>query len=159
MAINAIAPYQTTPLYTKNATTKPAMGGELGFTMPEAVTATQKSSALYEEISGKYDVRNATFEELSEISKILYEAGEITLKEHALITFDFGRATDYLKQNAPGYVSADFSMYKTAANSNGQRDWLAEFGARAADHFKFGNLVGYQTNSKVFAILEKLATK
>lgn len=56
-------------------------------------------------------------------------------------------------------VSADFSMYETSANSNGQRDWIAEIEARASNNFKYGNLVGYQINSKILAILQKFDTK
>ncbi len=157
MAINAVAPYQTTTLYAKINAVKTATTGERVFNVPEAAAVTQKdSSTVYKVLSNKYDVRNATFEEIVEISKALYEAGEISFKEHAVLTFDFGRATDNIKRNAPGYISADFSMYETSANSNGQRDWIAEFGARASSHFKYGNLVGYQTNSKVLAILQKL---
>ncbi len=75
-------------------------------------TATQNPPAVYEELSTNYDVRNATFEEIVEISNVLYNSGEITLKEHAVITFDFERATNNLKQNAPGTISSDFICTK-----------------------------------------------
>ena len=159
MTINAVTPYQTTPLYAKSTAVKTAATGGRVFNVPEAVATTQKdSSTVYKDLSRKYDVRNATFEEIVEISNVLYEAGEITLTEHTLITFDYERATNYLKRNTPG-VPANFNMHETSANSNGQRDWIAEFGARASSHFKYGNLVGYQTNSKIIAILQKLDTK
>lgn len=159
MTINAVAPYQTTIVYAKSTAVKTVATGEQVFNVPETVATTPKnSSTVYEELSGKYDVRNATFEEVVEISNVLYGAGEISLAEHALITFDYERATNYLKRNAPG-VPANFNMYETSADSNGRRDWIAEFGARASSHFKYGNLVGYQTNSKVLAILQKLDTK
>ncbi|MEK5038493.1 hypothetical protein [Sporosarcina sp. FSL K6-3457] len=159
MTINAVEPYQTTALYAKSTAVKTAATGEQVFNVPKTVATTQKdSSTVYEELSGKYDVRNATFDEIVAISNTLYEAGEISLKEHALITFDYERATNYLKRNAPG-VPANFNMYETAANGIGQRDWIAEFGARASSNFKYGNLVGYQTNSKVLAILQKLDTR
>lgn len=110
----------------------------------------------YEELAQQYDVRNATFEEIKEISNALYQAGEISMKEHMILTFDFGRATADIRRNAPGYVSTDFDMYKTPANENGQRDWIAEIKARAADHFKYGNIIGYETNSKILAVLQKM---
>lgn len=156
MNISTVAPYQTTSLYAKN-TAKMATTGERVFTVPEAVATIQKdSSTVYEELSGKYDVGNATFEEVVEISNALYEAGEISLKEHMLITFDFERATNHLKQNAPG-VPSNFNMYETAADSNGRRDWIAEFGARASKNLKFGNLIGYESNKKILDILERLS--
>ncbi|MGG0645037.1 hypothetical protein ABE021_14025 [Sporosarcina gallistercoris] len=121
-------------------------------------SSTQKDSpTIYNQISDKYDVRNATFGEIIEISIALYEAGEISLKEHAVLTFDFEKATNNLKRIAPGHISPDFNMHATSANSSGQRDWISEFGARAAKDFKFSNLIGYQSNTKVFDILERLS--
>lgn len=160
MTINATAPYQTTPVYAKSTAVKTAAVGERVFNVPEAVAAKQiDSSTVYKGLSSKYDVRNATFEEIVEISNALHAAGEISLQEHGVLTFDFGRATEYLKRNAPGYVSPQFDMYETSVNSNGQRDWITEFEARASSHFKYGNLVGYQTNSKIHLIMQKLDTK
>ncbi|MGG0670067.1 hypothetical protein [Sporosarcina koreensis] len=157
MNISTVAPYQTTSLYTKSTAMKMETTGEQVFKVPEAVVITQKdSSIVYEELSSRYDVRNATFGELVELSSALYEAGEISLKEHALITFDYERATNYLKRNAPG-VPSNFNMYETSADSNGRRDWIAEFGARASKNFKFGNLIGYQSNMKAVEILERLS--
>lgn len=127
------------------------------FTIPEKeVPAKQDSAELYKELSGNYDIRNPTFEEIIVISNALYAVGEISLKEHSILTFDFGRATDDLKRYAPGYISPSFDMYETATNSNSQRDWIAEIGARASSHFNYGNLVGYQMNSKILAVLQKL---
>lgn len=160
MNINTIGSYQSTNLYPKSSTVKTESSGEHLFSIPETVATKQKdSSTLYEELSSKYDVRNATFGELTNISQALYAAGEISLIEHATLTFDYERSTNTLKQHAPTSVSSNFSMYETSANSNGQRDWIAEFGARASKDFQFGNLVGYQTKSKILAILQKLDTK
>jgi len=160
MTINAVAAYQTTTIYAKSTAVKTATTGEQVFNVPETVATTLKnSSTVYEELSGKYDVRNATFGEVTEIADALYKAGEIMLGEVAALTFDYDRATNNLKQHAGMRVSADFSMYKTSANGNGQRDWIAEIGARASTNFKYGNLVGYQINSKVLAILQKIDTK
>jgi len=160
MTINAVAPYQTTALYAKSTAVKTATAGEQVFNVPEAGAATQKdSSTVYEELSGKYDIRNATFGEVTEIADALYNAGEITLGELAALTFDYDKATNNIKQHARMPVSADFSMYKTSANSSGQRDWIAEIGARASTNFKHGNLVGYQINSKIHAILQKLGSQ
>lgn len=125
------------------------------FTIQENVEQ-QHTPVNYKELAQQYDVRNATFNEIKEISNILYNAGEISMKEHMLLIFDFGRATDYIKNIAPGTTAPHFDMYKTSANEYGQRDWIAEIEARAADHFKFGNLIGYHTNSKILAILQKL---
>lgn len=123
---------------------------------PNLKLTQSQREAVWKEISNKYDVRKATFEEVTEISRKLYEAGEITGLEHAIITFDFERATNSLKQYAPGYVPNSFTMYQTAANSNGERDWIAEFEARASKDFQYGQLAAYQTKSKILSVLRKL---
>lgn len=157
MNISTVAPYQTTSLYAKSTAMKMATTGARVFKVPEVATTTQKgSSTVYEELSGKYDVRNATFGEIVEMSEALYNAGEITLAEHATLTFDYDRATENLKRHAPGYISADFNLHETLSNRNGQRDWIAEFRARASKNFKIGNLVGYQSDMKAVEILERL---
>lgn len=115
-----------------------------------------QSNAVLGGISNEYDIRKATFDELTEISRKLYEAGELTGLEHAIITFDFERATNSLKQYAPGYVPNSFTMYQTAANSNGERDWIAEFEARASKDFQYGQLAAYQTKTKILSVLRKL---
>lgn len=88
---------------------------------------------------------------------MLYEAGEISLKEHAVLTFDFEKATSNLKRIAPGLISPNFNMHATSANSSGQRGWILEFWGRETKDFKFGNLIGYQSNTKIFDILERLS--
>ncbi|HHY74688.1 MAG TPA: hypothetical protein GX497_15965 [Bacillus bacterium] len=110
---------------------------------------------IYENLSNKYDVRKATFEEIKEISHSLYEAGEISLKEVAILTFDYERATNDIK-NQVGSVSPNFSLYETEANKNGQRDWIAEYEARAAKFFQSGDLVGYQNSTKILNILREI---
>ncbi|MBE1556129.1 hypothetical protein [Sporosarcina limicola] len=159
MNINSIAPYQLTSFYSENTSAKSDHVEESVFLISETVEKIEKkdSSALYKELSSKYDVRNATFGEIIEMSEALYGAGEISLKEHAALTFDYDKATSSLKRHAPGYISADFDMYETFANSKGERDWIAEFEARASKDFKYGNLIGYQSKMKVLDILERLS--
>lgn len=74
---------------------------------------------MYKELSGNYDVRNATFKEVVAISNVLYEAGEIPYKEHSILTFDFGRATDDLKRYALEYVSLNLTCMKLTAKEIG----------------------------------------
>lgn len=160
MTINAVTANQTLSLFSKITTTKTEDHVDQRFTIPSTITAVQKKSPdVYEELSGKYDIRNATFGEVTEIADALYKAGEISLGELAALTFDYDRATNYMKQAAGMPASAEFSMYKSTANGSNQRDWIAEIEARASDHFKYGNLVGYQLNSKLLAILQKFDTK
>lgn len=161
MNIGSTASRQPVSFYSENTNVQSESTNKSVFTIDETVENVQDSSSikdssnLYKELSSRYDVRNATFKEVVEISNALYEAGEISFKEHTLMTFDFERATNYLKQNAPG-VPSSFNMYETPADSNGRRDWIAEFGARASKNLKYGNLIGHQSNQKVHNIFEKL---
>lgn len=150
-------------LYIKTNEVKVASGEQSLFTIQENVAVKEDSSLkeknspeIWEELSRKYNVRKATFEEISEVSLTLYEAGEISLGEHMLLTFDWKRATDYLRQHAPMNVPKDFDLSVTAANHNGERDWIAEFEARAARDFKHGHLIGHQNNMKIVSILQRL---
>lgn len=55
------------------------------------------SSTIWEELSKKYNVRKATFDDIKAISRALYDAGEISLRDLSTLTFDFARATNDLK--------------------------------------------------------------
>ncbi|WP_431026987.1 hypothetical protein [Lysinibacillus sp. LZ02] len=116
----------------------------------------ESNEDIYEELSSKYDVRNATFEQIVDISHALYEAGELSLGEVAILTFDYGRATQSIKEVAKGSASPSFDMYETKANAMGQRDWIAEFEARATKDIQYGNLIGHSHKKKILHILQQL---
>ena len=158
MNITSISSQQVAPQYLKNLNTKPEAESSSYVVEETAVNTKPKdSSALYKELSAKYDVRNSTFDEMVEISTALYEAGEISLLDHSFLTFDFERAEHNLRRLDPSRVSADFSLYETPTNAYGQRDWIAEFKARAEKKFSFGNLIGHQHSTKISNILERLS--
>jgi hypothetical protein len=158
MNVNTVTSHQLTSYYTKNANVKPEETEQSTFLVGETDGETKQkdSSAIYKGLSDKYDVRNATFGEIIEISNALYDAGEISLKEHAVLTFDYDRATNNLKRHASGYIPADFNMYETSGDRNGQRDWISEIEARAAKDLKYGNLIAHATKSKILTILYQL---
>src|SRR5690554_5373818 len=136
MNINSVSPYQSVS-YTKNADTKTDFNLANTFSISqstenikEANSQQVNSSNIWRELSNKYDVRNATFEEITEVSKALYDAGEISLKEVAILSFDYEKATRDLIHDATQQgiqISPNFSMYETKANEYGQRDWIKEF--------------------------------
>ncbi len=117
----------------------------------------EHSSTIYKTLADQYDIQNATFEELVHLSHTLYNAGEISLKEHMTLTFDYEKATNHLKRHAPGAIPSHFTMYETAANEYGQRNWIAEFEARASKDLSFGHTIGYHNKLKVLDILQRLA--
>jgi len=87
---------------------------------------------------------------------MLYEAGEFYGWKVALLIFDYERATNSIRQHAQTPVSANFSMYETVADEFGQRDWIAEFEARATKDLKYGNLIAHSNKKKILNILVQL---
>ncbi len=114
------------------------------------------TSNIWMSLSEKYDVTNMTFDQLKEISTALHEADEISLFEHAMLTFDFDRASNSIKQDIPN-VPQTFTMYATEANEFNERNWIDEFQERANRASKHGNLIGHQSHLNVVSILQKLA--
>lgn len=114
------------------------------------------SSNIWEEISETYDVRNATFQDIKNIAKILYKAGEISGGEAATLTFDYKKAAIDIQRYSKASVSADFNMYETVVDELDRRDWISEFEALATKDLKYGNLIGHANRSKVLNILYQL---
>ena len=116
--------------------------------------AKEASKDIWAELGGRYDIRHATFDELCEVADKLYSAGQISLLDHAMITFDWKRAADDLRKDHPDVV-ADFNI--TPADAEGRRDWIAEFEARAKRVFSQGNDGGYVHNQKLVEILLRIS--
>lgn len=114
----------------------------------------QLDETIYNELANDYDIRNATFDEVKEIGQKLYDAGAIKVKDLMTLTFDYGRATQYIKAAANGQASANFSMYETAADAFGKRDWLAEFEARAAKDWQYGHFIGHANKTNIIQLLQ-----
>lgn len=80
----------------------------------------------------------------------------MTVKQLMMLTFDYDRVTQSIKMASNGQASPNFTMYETAANADGKRNWIAEFTARAAKNRQYGNLVGYANKSEIISILQLL---
>lgn len=104
--------------------------------------------SIWNELSQEYDIHHATFAELCAISQQLYNAKQISLADHACLSFDPTRI--------PGVDKANF--YFTPADQSGKRDWIAEYQARADFELKNGNPANYQyiVNHFVDGILRRL---
>lgn len=122
----------------------------------EKLETNEVDESIYSDIANKYDIRNATFEEVKEIAQELYGAGAITGLDLAILTFDYDRATRDIKQAANGLTSPNFTMYETNADTFGRRDWIAEFEARAAKDRQYGNFIGNANKNKIISILQLL---
>ncbi|QTM99570.1 hypothetical protein ERJ70_09820 [Sediminibacillus dalangtanensis] len=162
MIVGTVAPGQGYSLYShattsrKTEITKTTYREDSSANNQDFRLKKSNPSSVWAELATKYDVRNATFDEINSISKALYDNGEISLKDVAILTFDQKKATDYLKQKVPGLTSEEFSMYQHSVSSEGTRDWIAEMEARAQKDFEYGNLIGFQNSKKVLNILQKL---
>lgn len=119
-------------------------------TSTESITVAEQSASknteIWGELAKEYDIRNASFNELSDISTRLYKAGEISLFGHAMLTFDPSKSPQPVKTN----------IYLTEPSDNGKRDWIAEYEARVAKNLKMGNITGYRVNKNVLKILVRL---
>ena len=107
---------------------------------------TNGNSKIWEALGKEYDIRNSSFDELCDMSKRLYEAGQISLFDHATLTFDSSKSPQPIKPN----------LFLTEANANGKRDWIAEYEKRAARDLNMGNMMGYRVNKNILAILNRL---
>lgn len=137
--------------YTENA--NQAQDKDFSNILTMALNKAENHTAIFNDLKDQYNIRSATFEEVNEMSQKLYKMGVITLKEHAAITFDYGRATQHIKA-VNGAASPNFSMYETNADDLGRRDWIDEFEARAAKNKQYGNWIGYAMNKKIISILQ-----
>ncbi len=111
------------------------------------------SKDIWTELGNKYDIHNATFDELCEIATTLYKKGAISGGECAIMTFDWKRAADDLRKDHPDVV-ADLNL--VPADSEDRRDWISEFDARAKRDFSQGNNIGYIHNQKLADILRQI---
>lgn len=158
--VSVISSSQSNSFYTASPRVE-KQSQQTPFSIQEEKDVTTKvtNENVWEEVSQKYDVRNATFEEMAEMAFTLHQAGAISVKEVALLTFDLDRATDSIKKAARQLsmpVAPNFSMYETTADEFGRRDWIAEFNGQAKKQLKLGNLIGHASRTKIVNILEQL---
>ncbi|HQA07698.1 MAG TPA: hypothetical protein PKW25_06475 [Syntrophomonadaceae bacterium] len=124
------------------------------FAVDTAGTASKDLSRdIWTKLGSKYNVRYATFDELCEIAITLYKEGAISAGDCAMMTFYGKRAADDLRKDYPDVI-ADFKL--TPADSEGRRDWIAEFAARAKLAFSQGNDKGYIQYQRLADILRKI---
>ena len=122
----------------------------------EKLETNEVDESFFSDLKNKYDIRSATFEEVKEMANELYEAGAITFLDVSILTFDYGRAAQSIKQAVNGQTSPNFTMYETNEDAFGRRDWIAEFEARAAKDRQYGNLIGNANRNKIISVLQLL---
>jgi hypothetical protein len=141
--------YQTTPYVRTNMKSNVRNNPKTYCLTQEKVKTEHKtgySSNIWEELAKEYDIRNASFQELCDISFKLYEAGEISFFDLGVLIFDPSKSPQKVRPN----------IFLTKASTGGRRDWIAEYEARANMDFKIGNTLGYKNNRRILDILRRL---
>jgi hypothetical protein len=99
--------------------------------------------SIWRKMASKYDVRSITIEETANLSQELYNAGEISLRDHAILSFDPDRIP-----HGTGFL--------TQADSTGHRDLISEYETRIDMDKKMGNSLNLVNNERVLEYLERL---
>lgn len=106
-------------------------------------------SDIEEELKQKYDIKNATYEEMCEISQKLLHNGKISLLQHMQMTMDHSRLPNVSKGS---YVDDIF-------NDGTKKNWTSIFQERANLQLYGGNMDGYNSYINIKNILEKTFQK
>jgi len=99
--------------------------------------------SIWREIASKYDLHCITAGETADLSQKLYNAGEISLFDHAILSFD------------PSHIP-DGTGFLTPADSTGHRDLIAEYEARIDLDKKTSNSQNIVNNERVLEYLKRL---
>lgn len=102
------------------------------------------TESIWHKIAAKYDVRNITTEETGNLSQELYDAGEISLFDHAILSFD----PDHFVQSGTGFL--------TKADSTGHRDLISEYEARIEMDKKMNDTKNIVNNERILGYLHRL---
>ncbi|SNX53882.1 hypothetical protein SAMN05660242_1495 [Thermoanaerobacterium sp. RBIITD] len=103
-------------------------------------------SDVWEKLSEKFNISNASFNDIKYVSSELYKAGQISLLDHGILTFDPSESPQRIKPN----------IFLTQSDSNARMDWIAEYEARANKDLNIGNTTGYLNNKRILNILKQL---
>ncbi|PRX16921.1 hypothetical protein BX659_1602 [Orenia metallireducens] len=110
-------------------------------------------SPTIEEISKKYDITNATFDEFRKISKALCDNGKISKSTYFIMIFN-PEESPHWKEFTKDIPNA--SYFRTKADSHGRRNWIEEFEAKLEGARRVGNLLGAKNHQKILNALKEL---
>ncbi|MFY9377649.1 MAG: hypothetical protein WAP58_05580 [Peptococcia bacterium] len=122
---------------------------------PIPASAIIDKQKIYKLISEKYDIRKASYAELCDMTKALYDYGIITSGERALILFNPKLyPPEFIRLNYPNY-----RYFLLETDDNGRRDWLQEFEARIEKNYAEGNSNSAKYRERLLEILKRLERK
>ena len=102
-----------------------------------------KPESIWRKLASKYDIRSITIEETANLSQELYNAGEISLLDHAILSFD------------PSHIPYG-TGFLTQADNTGHRDLISEYETRIDMDKKMCNSQSLINNERVYEYLERL---
>lgn len=113
----------------------------------QTATATAKSETdPWREAGQSCNVRRMSLQDMDDVTMDLYTAGAITLFDRALLTFDPDRLA--AADGGTGWL--------TPADSQGNRDWVAEWEARLAQDETLGEAQNAANDRRILDILHRL---
>lgn len=135
-AISTLKSNASSGLYSPTQQNKQIFENENGLEKPvpsEKIYATAQN----------YNVHSMSLDATISMSQELYDSGNISLKDHAILSFD------------PSHISGGSSML-TIPDRNGNYDLISEFKSRMELNKKTGDTQSLQNNKQVLDILVKL---
>jgi len=109
-------------------------------------TPLKKQGDIWKELGGRYDVRAMDVDDMDALTMELYQRGEISLLDRAILTFD----------PAKGAAGDSEGYFRTATSGQESIDWIAEFEARSQEHLKYGDSISAANDQRILAILHRL---
>lgn len=107
-------------------------------------TCLENGEGIWCQLGREYDIHNITHEQRAELSQKLYDAGEISLLDHAVLSFDGER------------IFPDGSTFLTESTSSGAYDLVAEFTARVDLNKQMSDQQSMENNQRILDILSHL---
>ena len=102
------------------------------------------SEAIWQQLGREYNIHNISHQERAELSQKLYDAGEITLLDHAMLSFDGDNG------QLPGI------SFLTEPNGEGKFDLVDEYNARIEQDKLMNNQTNLVHNERILDILNHL---
>lgn len=123
-----------------------ASGKETQKSKDAAQEAAQSALDVWKQLGQEYDVASMSVESMTVVSLTLYENNEINLFEHSILSFDA----------SAGQLGEEADIFRTEADEDGKRDWIAEFQARLEEHQASGDTSAAASDQRILSILERL---
>lgn len=109
-------------------------------------TTEARPADIWRSLADGFDVHRATLDQLSLVSQGLSDNGQISLLDHATLSFD----------PTQGALGESVDTYFTETDGSGKRDWVAEFQARLEGHLESGDTASAAVDQRVLSILHRL---